>query len=526
MGSNQSSEGEQESDLPSWIELPIGDGPKQKEAPLPLPTAAKKSDNIEIKSSPEPEIREMAGRDKVRIRIPSPMREQGDGMEIPEAAVLSRTSETSVHLVPQTRITGISDDHFTSEAVDKEKGSRQPSPSKTKTGVITLPNTGIKLEKLPPIQDFVEIAPVVPRTALVAERPPTQVKIGSLKKNKEPKFVPYEPYKGAVTKIVNVPRKSEERKSGKSRSSSSNDIPERKSAVGDTTNEGTAAEEVISENQAELIQNYRVMLDAKEAEITELRNNMKKVEQQLKIQAQVNGEVKKLLVASVGEDIEARVDFLTQDKARLAADLVNYSTRIDKDWEEKDALSVESDVWRSKFLASSVIVDEMTRSRQNLAQRAEELEHSSRRLLHERHQLRSSLYSTQAVLDKLNTAFDPLSSPAEADREAQDVLQVAGGVLRSCQRLAERLVGEAAVGRPVSPNNIGVAVDTAGERELKEVLAKTLEANGAVPDLASTALTGKARPLLVKLGDQVTSDVGRSRDFKTCGHCQGSVQVV
>ena len=73
----------------------------------------------------------------------------------------------------------------------------------------------------------------------------------------------------------------------KSRSSSSNDIPERKSAVGDTTNEGTAAEEVISENQAELIQNYRVMLDAKEAEITELRNNMKKVEQQLKIQAQV-----------------------------------------------------------------------------------------------------------------------------------------------------------------------------------------------------------------------------------------------
>ena len=213
------------------------------------------------------------------------MREQGDGMEIPEAAVLSRTSETSVHLVPQTRITGISDDHFTSEAVDKEKGSRQPSPFKTKTGVITLPNTGIKLEKLPPIQDFVELAPVVPRTALVAERPPTQVKIGSLKKNKEPKFVPYEPYKGAVTKIVNVPRKNEERKSSKSRSSSSNDIPERKS-VGDNTNEA-AAEEVISENQTALIQNYRVMLDAKEAEITELRNNMKKVEQQLKIQAQV-----------------------------------------------------------------------------------------------------------------------------------------------------------------------------------------------------------------------------------------------
>ena len=32
--------------------------------------------------------------------------------------------------------------------------------------------------------------------------------------------------------------------------------------------------------------------------------------------AQVNSEVKRLLVASVGEDIEARVDFLTQVRIR------------------------------------------------------------------------------------------------------------------------------------------------------------------------------------------------------------------
>jgi hypothetical protein len=45
---------------------------------------------------------------------------------------------------------------------------------------------------------------------------------------------------------------------------------------------------------------------------------------------QVNAEVKKLLVASVGEDIEARVDFLTQDKARLAADVVQYNNKISR----------------------------------------------------------------------------------------------------------------------------------------------------------------------------------------------------
>ena len=72
----------------------------------------------------------------------------------------------------------------------------------------------------------------------------------------------------------------------------------------------------------------------------------------MKIQAQVNSEVKRLLVASVGEDIEAKVDFLTQDKARLSADIRQYASKISRDFEEKEKLSVESNVWKSKFLAS------------------------------------------------------------------------------------------------------------------------------------------------------------------------------
>ena len=32
-------------------------------------------------------------------------------------------------------------------------------------------------------------------------------------------------------------------------------------------------------------------------------------------------------MVSVGEDIEARVEFLTQDKARLAADVLEYNNR-------------------------------------------------------------------------------------------------------------------------------------------------------------------------------------------------------
>ncbi len=49
-----------------------------------------------------------------------------------------------------------------------------------------------------------------------------------------------------------------------------------------------------------------------------------------------------------------------------------------RDWEEKEALHVESDVWRSKFLASTLIVEELTRGKHVFAARCEELEHGAR----------------------------------------------------------------------------------------------------------------------------------------------------
>lgn len=66
----------------------------------------------------------------------------------------------------------------------------------------------------------------------------------------------------------------------------------------------------------------------------------------------MNAELKRLLVASVGEDMEARVHFLTEDKVKLADDIRQYVEKIACDFEQKEKLSIESDVWRSKFLAS------------------------------------------------------------------------------------------------------------------------------------------------------------------------------
>lgn len=66
----------------------------------------------------------------------------------------------------------------------------------------------------------------------------------------------------------------------------------------------------------------------------------------------VNAELKKLLVASLGEDLNERFDCLVQSKARLAHEVSSSSHRLGNLYEQLEKLSIQCDVWRSKFLAS------------------------------------------------------------------------------------------------------------------------------------------------------------------------------
>ena len=62
--------------------------------------------------------------------------------------------------------------------------------------------------------------------------------------------------------------------------------------------------------------------------------------------------MKKLLVASVGEDVQGRVHCLTEDKARMATIIRRYSEKLDRDFEERERMGILCDVWKSKFMAS------------------------------------------------------------------------------------------------------------------------------------------------------------------------------
>lgn len=89
-----------------------------------------------------------------------------------------------------------------------------------------------------------------------------------------------------------------------------------------------------------------------EKKVAELKKERDSFESQLKFQAQVNSELKNLLVAAVGEDLQTRVNVLTEDKLQLARALLSSAHNISTHTEQIEYLANQSEVWRSKFLAS------------------------------------------------------------------------------------------------------------------------------------------------------------------------------
>lgn len=100
--------------------------------------------------------------------------------------------------------------------------------------------------------------------------------------------------------------------------------------------------------------------------LMELKKERDYFESQLKFQTQVNAELKGLLVHCLGEDLQAKVNNLTEDKMKIAKSLSTNTEQIEH-------LASQSEVWRSKFLASSLMVEELAKVKTILAQKKSSL---------------------------------------------------------------------------------------------------------------------------------------------------------
>lgn len=67
---------------------------------------------------------------------------------------------------------------------------------------------------------------------------------------------------------------------------------------------------------------------------------------------QVNRELKKLLVASVGDDLQYHFERLAREKNQLILENEALGRGLAHTMEQLERMSIQCDVWRSKFLAS------------------------------------------------------------------------------------------------------------------------------------------------------------------------------
>ncbi|KAK2719390.1 hypothetical protein QYM36_005020, partial [Artemia franciscana] len=152
----------------------------------------------------------------------------------------------------------------------------------------------------------------------------------------------------------------------------------------------------------------------------------------------VNTDLKKLLVASVGEDIEARVHFLTEDKVKLANDIRKYVDQLTIDFETKESLSVQADLWRSKYLAANVLVDELRQWKNALAQRCDQLQNCIKLLVDEHDKTRQMALGTNKNLSNLLNAFVP-NSNCTISLRTNNVMDISRANVEASDILGEKL---------------------------------------------------------------------------------------
>ncbi|KAL8594762.1 hypothetical protein ACOMHN_047480 [Nucella lapillus] len=174
-------------------------------------------------------------------------------------------------------------------------------------------------------------------------------------------------------------------------------------------------------------------LERAEREIFMLRS-------QLDVQLKVNAEIKRLLVASVGEDFERKVESLARDRAELAMEVGDFTRKMTEDYENLDQISIQADMWRSKYLASRVMVEELASARAFYSSQFQDSQQTLQELLNERYELRTTLLHPYKVLQQVKEAFDPLNSQKSHSLTSTNVLDLSKQIKQLSEAVRFRLL--------------------------------------------------------------------------------------
>ncbi|VDK70284.1 unnamed protein product [Litomosoides sigmodontis] len=107
-------------------------------------------------------------------------------------------------------------------------------------------------------------------------------------------------------------------------------------------------------------------VDVGEEESTNNVEELKRLKKDLELERQLTEELKRILVATMGDDLTCHVKSLSEDKVRLAHMMTKFEAQLSHDHDRAEDLTILADMWRCKFLAMSIRADEMRNQRYRL----------------------------------------------------------------------------------------------------------------------------------------------------------------
>lgn len=146
---------------------------------------------------------------------------------------------------------------------------------------------------------------------------------------------------------------------------------------------------------------YRSALEKLQNSERRLLQDKEGLSNQLRVQTEVNRELKKLLVASVGDDLQYHFERLARENNHLILENEALGRSLSHTAEQLERRSIQCDVWRSKFLASRVMADELTNARAALQRQTRDAQCAIQDLLRERDEFSRDMMHTHRSLEQL-----------------------------------------------------------------------------------------------------------------------------
>lgn len=150
-----------------------------------------------------------------------------------------------------------------------------------------------------------------------------------------------------------------------------------------------------------LVEDWKVQLEKLQNSERRLLQDKEGLSNQLRVQTEVNRELKKLLVASVGDDLQYHFERMSREKNQLILENEALGRSLAHTAEQLERMSIQCDVWRSKFLASRVMAEELTNARAALQRQTREAQGAIQDLLLEREEFSRDMVLTHRSLEQL-----------------------------------------------------------------------------------------------------------------------------